>query len=76
MMRCAWTPNRTKPSKWPKIAAYAKDKGYDLILAGKETIDHNGGQVGAMVAELLDLPYLPVVSKLDVAGTTATLSAM
>lgn len=55
-----------------QIAAYAKDKGYDLILAGKETIDHNGGQVGAMLAELLDMPYLPVVSKLDVAGTTAT----
>ncbi|MBK7753518.1 MAG: electron transfer flavoprotein subunit beta/FixA family protein [Flavobacteriales bacterium] len=56
-----------------QIAAYAKDKAYDLILAGKETIDHNGGQVGAMLAELLDLPYLPVVSKLDVAGTTAIL---
>lgn len=55
------------------IAAYAKDKGFDLVLAGKETIDHNGGQVGAMVAELLDLPYVPLVSKLDVAGGTATM---
>ncbi len=55
------------------IAAYAKDKGFDLVLAGKETIDHNGGQVGAMVAELLDLPYVPLVSKLDVANGTATM---
>ena len=55
-----------------QIAAYATDKGFDLILAGKETIDHNGGQVGAMVAELLDLPYVPLASKLDVNGTTAT----
>lgn len=55
-----------------QIAAYAADKGFDLILAGKETIDHNGGQVGAMVAELLDMPYVPLTSKLDVAGTTAT----
>ncbi len=55
------------------IAAYAKDKGFDLVLAGKETIDHNGGQVGAMVAELLDLPYVPLVSKLDVASGTATM---
>ncbi|MBK8614898.1 MAG: electron transfer flavoprotein subunit beta/FixA family protein [Flavobacteriales bacterium] len=55
-----------------EVAAYAKDKGFDLILAGKETIDFNGGQVGAMVAELLDLPYVPLASKLDVAGTTAT----
>jgi electron transfer flavoprotein beta subunit len=55
------------------VAAYAKDKGFDLVLAGKETIDHNGGQVGAMVAELMDLPYVPLVSKLDVAQGTATL---
>lgn len=54
------------------IAAYAADKGFDLILAGKETIDHNGGQVGAMVAELLDMPYVYLASKLDVSGTTAT----
>jgi electron transfer flavoprotein beta subunit len=56
-----------------QIAAFAKDKGFDLIMAGKETIDHNGGQVGGMVAELLDLPYVPLVSKLDVAGGTATI---
>jgi len=55
-----------------QIAAYAKDKGFDLVMAGKETIDHNGGQVGAMVAELLDLPYVPMASKLDITGTTAT----
>jgi len=54
------------------VAAYAKDKGFDLVLAGKETIDHNGGQVGAMVAELLDMPFVPLASKLDVNGTTAT----
>ena len=56
-----------------QVAAYAKDKGFELILAGKETIDHNGGQVGAMVAELLDLPYVALASKLDVAGGTATI---
>ncbi len=55
-----------------QVAAYAKDKGFDMVLAGKETIDHNGGQVGAMVAELLDLPYVPLASKLDVNGDTAT----
>jgi electron transfer flavoprotein beta subunit len=56
-----------------QIAAWAKDKGFELILAGKETIDHNGGQVGGMLAELLDLPYVPLVSKLDVAGGVATI---
>ncbi len=48
------------------IAGWAKDKGFDLVLAGKETIDHNAGVVGAMVAELLDMPYVPLASKLDV----------
>jgi electron transfer flavoprotein beta subunit len=52
-----------------QVAGYARTKGFDLILAGKETIDHNGGQVGAMVAELLDLPLrAALASKLDVAG--------
>ncbi|HMQ76125.1 MAG TPA: electron transfer flavoprotein subunit beta/FixA family protein [Flavobacteriales bacterium] len=55
-----------------EVAAYARDKEFTLILAGKETIDHNGGQVGAMVAELLDLPYVPLASKLEVSGGTAT----
>ena len=55
-----------------QIAAYAKDKGFDLVMAGKETIDHNGSQVGAMVAELLDMPYVPLASKLDVNGTVCS----
>lgn len=55
-----------------QVAAFAQDQGYDLILAGKETIDHNGSQVGAMVAELLDLPFISLASKLDVADGKAT----
>jgi electron transfer flavoprotein beta subunit len=55
-----------------QIAEYAKDKGYDLIMTGKETVDYNGSQVGGLIAGLMDLPYLPNTSKLDVAGTTAT----
>jgi electron transfer flavoprotein beta subunit len=39
-----------------ELAAVAKD--YDLILLGKETIDYNGGAVGGMLAETLDLPYV------------------
>lgn len=56
-----------------QIAAYAKDKGFDLILAGKETIDYNGSQVPAMIAELLDLPFVSSASKLDLNGNAATL---
>lgn len=56
-----------------QIAEYAKDKGFDLILTGKETIDYNGSQLGAMIAELLDLPYVSLATQLDVNGSTATL---
>lgn len=55
------------------IADYAKDKGFDLILTGKETIDYNGSQVPGMMAELLDLPYISSASKLDLSANTATL---
>jgi electron transfer flavoprotein beta subunit len=56
-----------------QIAEYAKGKGFDMIMLGKETIDFNGSQVGGMVAELLDLPYVSLAAKLNVAGNTATL---
>ncbi len=57
-----------------QIANYAKDKGFDLIMLGKETINYNGSQVGSMVAELLDLPFVSVASKLELNGSTATLN--
>lgn len=56
-----------------QIAEYAKDKGFDLILLGKETIDYNGNQLGGMIAELMNLPYVSNASKLDISGNTATL---
>lgn len=56
-----------------QIAEYAKSQNYDIILLGKETIDYNGSEVGAMVAEHLDLPYISYASKLDLNGNTATL---
>ncbi|MCC7302132.1 MAG: electron transfer flavoprotein subunit beta/FixA family protein [Bacteroidia bacterium] len=54
-----------------QIATVAKDKGYDLILAGRESIDYNSGQVGPMIAELMGLPSVSVVQKLDIAGGEA-----
>lgn len=57
-----------------QIAHHAQQEQYDLILTGKETIDHNRGEVGAMLAELLDLPYVAFVSNLEVAGQELTLT--
>ncbi len=56
-----------------QIAEYAKDKGYDIVLTGKETINYNGAQVGALLAEMLDTPFVSLAQKLEVAGNTATL---
>lgn len=56
-----------------EIAAVAKSGGYDMILLGKETISYNGSNIGGMVAELTDLPYVSYASKLDMAGNTATI---
>nr|MDQ3048959.1 electron transfer flavoprotein beta subunit/FixA family protein [Bacteroidota bacterium] len=56
-----------------QIAAYAKDNGFDLIMAGKETINYNGAMVGAMLSELLNLPFISMVTKLEVASNVATI---
>lgn len=54
-----------------QIASVAKEDGYDLILTGKESIDYNGGQLAGMIAEILDLPYVPLTTSLDIADGTA-----
>lgn len=57
-----------------QIAEYAKGKEFDIIFTGKETIDYNGSEVGAMVAEYLGLPFISFASKLEFDGTVATIS--
>jgi len=56
-----------------QIAEYAKAEGFDLILTGKETIDYNGSEVGGMIAELLDMPFISYASHMDMNGNTATI---
>lgn len=55
-----------------QIAANAQ--GYDLILMGRESIDYNGGVVHAMVGEILNMPSLSPVMKLDIDGTKVKMS--
>jgi electron transfer flavoprotein beta subunit len=54
-----------------EIAKVAQDGGYEMVLTGRETIDHNGSQVGGMIAEIMDLPFISGVSKMDLDGSTA-----
>lgn len=55
-----------------QIANYAKANNYELVLVGKETINYNGSSVGAMIAGILDLPFVSLATKLELAGNTAT----
>lgn len=57
-----------------QIAAYAEKEQFDIVFLGKETIDYNGSEVGAMVAELLDIPFISYASHMDVDGDTATIT--
>lgn len=56
-----------------QIAEYAKANEFDMVLTGKETINYNGSQVGGMIAEAMDSPFVSLASQLDVTGSTATL---
>lgn len=57
-----------------QIAAVATQGSYDIIFTGKETIDYNGSSIGGMVAEMLDMPYVSLATKFDLAGNNATIS--
>ncbi len=47
------------------LAAALKKMQFDLILAGKQAVDEDNAQVGIRVAELLDLPHVNSVIKLE-----------
>ena len=55
-----------------ELAKVVKDGGYDLVIAGRESIDYNGGMVPGMVAELIDANYVTNCISLDIDGTNAT----
>jgi electron transfer flavoprotein beta subunit len=54
------------------LAAELKGGGYDVIFFGKKAIDSDAQLVGPMVAELLGLPVVSGVSKLEIAGGKGT----
>ncbi len=55
-----------------QIAANAT--GYDIILMGRESIDFNSGVVHGMVGELLGMPSVSPVMKLEIEGTVAKMA--
>lgn len=57
-----------------QIAHYAKEGEYDLILMGRESIDFNGGMVHGMVGEILGIPSISPVMKLEIEGNTSKMA--
>jgi len=48
------------------LAAYLKDRLFDLILAGRQAMDDDAGIVGPAVAELLGIPHVNMMIGLEV----------
>src|SRR3989441_10596114 len=53
------------------IAAELKTVEFDILLFGKKGVDDDNQQVGQMVAELLGIPCVTQIVKLDVSGGKA-----
>jgi electron transfer flavoprotein beta subunit len=54
-----------------QIANYAKDKNFDIILTGRESIDYNGAQVASFLGELLNIPSVSIAKKIELQEGTA-----
>ena len=57
-----------------QLAEVIRSEQPDLILCGIESSDHNGSNVGGMLAELLGIPSVSAVSGITVTGGQATMS--
>ena len=55
-----------------ELAKVVQDGGYDLVIAGRESIDYNGGMVPGMLAGLMGANFVNTCIALDVDGTKAT----
>ncbi|WP_111706375.1 electron transfer flavoprotein subunit beta/FixA family protein [Lutibacter citreus] len=57
-----------------ELAEVVKSGEYNLVLAGKESIDYNGGMVPGMLASILDYNFVNACIGLEVEGDKATIS--
>lgn len=57
-----------------QIAEFVKSNPYDIVFVGKETIDHNGSEVGSKLAAYLNLPFVSFCNYLEITNNTAVCS--
>jgi electron transfer flavoprotein beta subunit len=55
-----------------ELSAVVKNGGYDLIIAGRESLDYNGGMVPGMLAAMTGASFINTCIALEIDGTTAT----
>ena len=55
-----------------QLAKVVQDGGYDLVIAGRESIDYNGGMVPGMLAALTDANFVTNCISLEIEGSNAT----
>lgn len=55
-----------------QLAEVIKTGGYDLIIAGKESLDYNGGMVPGMIAGILGYNFVNSCVGLTIEGTNVT----
>lgn len=55
-----------------ELAALVKEIGFDLVIAGRESIDYNGGMVPGLMAHFLDYNYVTNCIDLQIEGNSAT----
>ncbi|MCB0427514.1 MAG: electron transfer flavoprotein subunit beta/FixA family protein [Mangrovimonas sp.] len=53
-----------------QLANVVKNGGYDLVIAGRESIDYNGGLVPGMLAAMLDANFVTNCIGLEIDGTS------
>ena len=56
-----------------QITEFLKSNGYDLIIAGRESIDYNGAMVPGMIASMNNMNFVTNCVKLDINENIATL---
>lgn len=55
-----------------QLAEVVKNGGYELVIAGRESIDYNGGMVPGIMAALLDMNFVNNCIGMEVEGNKAT----
>lgn len=56
-----------------EIAEFIKDNPVDIIIAGRESIDYNGGAVPGIIAELLNISFINACVGIDISAESARL---